>query len=55
MPGEGLIQEGKMIQCDTCTCYVYDDDYEEYVCEADMDADDLYCINSVYEGPIDSI
>ncbi|MCR5108540.1 MAG: DUF6472 family protein [Lachnospiraceae bacterium] len=29
-----------MDQCDTCTFYVYDDEYEEYFCEADMDEDD---------------
>lgn len=29
-----------MNQCDQCVYFVYDDDYEEYLCEADMDEDD---------------
>ena len=29
-----------MSQCDTCTYYVYDEDYESYVCDMDMDEDD---------------
>lgn len=29
-----------MSQCETCVYYIYDEDYEEYVCEADMDEDD---------------
>lgn len=27
--------------CDTCAYYVYDDDYEGYVCDIDMDEDDF--------------
>lgn len=26
--------------CDTCAYLVYDDDYEEYVCDVNMDEDD---------------
>jgi len=29
-----------MRQCDGCAYFVYDDDYGDYVCEADMDEDD---------------
>ena len=29
-----------MNQCDQCAYFVYDEDYEEYLCEADMDEDD---------------
>ena len=29
-----------MNQCDQCVYFVYDEDYEEYLCEADMDEDD---------------
>ena len=29
-----------MMPCDTCAYYVYDDEYEEYVCDMDMDEDD---------------
>lgn len=27
--------------CDTCNYYVYDEDYEEYVCDVNMDEDDV--------------
>ena len=26
--------------CETCTYLIYDEDYEEYVCDANMDEDD---------------
>ncbi|MCR4797985.1 MAG: DUF6472 family protein, partial [Lachnospiraceae bacterium] len=26
--------------CEECAYFAYDEDYEEYVCEADMDEDD---------------
>ena len=26
--------------CEQCAYFAYDEDYEEYVCEADMDEDD---------------
>lgn len=26
--------------CNTCSFYVYDEDYEEYVCQVNMDEDD---------------
>lgn len=29
-----------MAQCDECTYYIYDEDYEEYICDASMDEDD---------------
>ncbi len=29
-----------MNQCDDCAYYAYDEEYDEYVCEADMDEDD---------------
>ena len=28
-------------QCDSCSNYVYDEDYECYVCMVDLDEDDL--------------
>lgn len=28
------------ISCDTCAYYAYDEEYEEYFCENDMDEDD---------------
>jgi hypothetical protein len=27
--------------CDSCTNYVYDEEYEYYVCEADLDEDEM--------------
>lgn len=29
-------------QCQECAYYTYDEDYEEYVCDANMDEDDYY-------------
>ncbi len=29
-----------MNECESCAYYVYDEDYEEYMCEAQMDEDD---------------
>ena len=30
-----------MGECDSCVYYVYDDDWEEYFCTANLDEDDL--------------
>lgn len=30
-----------MDQCDTCAFFVYDEELEEYVCDVDMDEDDM--------------
>ena len=30
-----------MTECDTCANYSYDEEYEEYVCDVNMDEDDL--------------
>ncbi len=29
-----------MAVCDTCAYYTYDEEYEEYVCDVNMDEDD---------------
>ena len=29
-----------MNQCDDCAYYAYDEEYDDYICEADMDEDD---------------
>ncbi len=29
-----------MDQCDTCAYFVYDEEYEEYICDVDMDEDE---------------
>lgn len=31
----------EVTSCDTCANYVYDEDYGYYVCEADLDEDDM--------------
>lgn len=28
-------------ECETCANYSYDEEYEEYICDVDMDEDDL--------------
>lgn len=28
--------------CETCTYFSYDEEYEEYLCDIDMDEDDYY-------------
>ena len=30
-----------MDRCDTCVNFVYDEDYECYICEADLDEDEM--------------
>ena len=32
--------------CEYCAYYVYDEDYEYYVCEADLDEDEMYAFLS---------
>lgn len=29
------------MKCDTCAYYIFDEDYDDYVCSVDMDEDDL--------------
>jgi hypothetical protein len=38
-----------MSECDTCNNLVYDEDYDDYVCAADIDEDD-YARMMQYEG-----
>lgn len=30
------------MQCEDCAYYAYDEDYDEYICDAQMDEDDFY-------------
>lgn len=30
-----------MAQCDSCSNFVYDEDYEDYMCMVDIDEDDM--------------
>jgi len=29
-----------MSMCETCAYYIYDEEYDEYICDVDMDEDD---------------
>ncbi len=35
-----------MTCCDTCAYMMYDDEYEEYFCSADVDEDEYYRLTS---------
>lgn len=39
------------MQCENCVYYIYDEDYEEYICTMDMDEDEFasLCRND-YKG-----
>ena len=39
---EGREKMSTATSCDTCRNYVYDEDYEYYVCEMDLDEDEMY-------------
>ena len=41
------------VSCETCTYYTFDEDYEEYVCDMDMDEDEYIRLisDSHYECP----
>lgn len=42
MPAKaGKTQKVQESSCDSCANLVYDDEYEEYVCDVNMDEDDL--------------
>lgn len=34
-------KKGRIQSCDSCGNYVYDDEYGYYVCEADLDEDEM--------------
>ncbi len=37
--------------CDTCAYYMYDEDFDEYVCDMDMDEDDyVRLVESKFKG-----
>lgn len=39
---EGPVQKkGRHVSCDTCGNYVYDEEYECYICEASLDEDEM--------------
>ncbi len=41
------------VSCDTCMYYEYDEEYECYTCEMDLDEDDLahFILDSKFECP----
>ena len=47
------MKKNKSVGCDTCGNYVYDDDYGYYVCEADLDEDEMaaFLSNRHFECP----
>ena len=40
--------KANMNQCETCAYYVYDEEFEEYFCDVDMDEDDAARLMSGY-------
>lgn len=42
------------MECDTCANFMYDEELEEYICDVNMDEDDLvrFCRTSVRNAPI---
>ena len=41
MRKRGVEELSTATSCDTCRNYVYDEDYEYYVCEMDLDEDEM--------------
>ena len=39
-------EKSKETNCDFCAYYMYDEDYDEYVCDVNMDEDDFYRLMS---------
>lgn len=39
--------------CDSCNNFIYDEEFEEYVCEVDMDQDEMgnFLTNSFFQCP----
>ena len=39
--GKGAGRRTQAVSCETCSNYVYDEEYCYYVCEADLDEDEM--------------
>ena len=39
-------EKSKETNCDFCAYYMYDEDYDEYVCDVNMDEDDFAKLSS---------
>lgn len=46
-------KKGTLTSCESCGNYVYDEEYEYYVCEADLDEDEMahFLGNKRFECP----
>jgi hypothetical protein len=45
------MEQASGASCDTCAYFFYDDEYEEYVCDINMDEDDYgRLVNSGFKG-----
>lgn len=44
--GDWLMRQKQRTSCETCAFYVYDEEYESYLCDMNMDEDDYVRIMS---------
>lgn len=57
MKGNVTMSKGKSVKssscCDTCSNYVYDEEYEYYTCEMNLDEDEMgkFMTDSFYNCP----
>lgn len=51
--GERKLSKESRTSCETCTYYIYDEEYECYLCDKNMDEDDYIrlMINQHYQCP----
>ena len=47
------IEKKRISSCDICMNYTYDEDYECYTCEVDLDEDEMgrFLSNTMYQCP----
>ena len=38
------MSRNERVSCESCTYYIYDEDYESYVCDKNMDEDEYICL-----------
>ena len=43
-------EKGEIMICDTCAFYTYDEEFEDYYCDMDMDEDDVARLMSSPNG-----
>ena len=51
--GQGAGRRTQAVSCETCSNYVYDEDYGYYVCEAALDEDEMaaFLVSRKFECP----